>query len=63
MPESYELREPLRTKGLTNHKVVKPRRAAPSLRKTKRPLLGRMACPRDMQCHSNELVGVDLYRT
>jgi hypothetical protein len=22
MPKSYELREPLRTKGLTNHKVV-----------------------------------------
>jgi hypothetical protein len=23
MPKSYELREPLRTKGLTSHKVVK----------------------------------------
>ena len=31
--------------------------------KIKRPLIGRMAFPRDMQCHSNELARVDLYRT
>ena len=56
MPKSYELRERPEDRKLTNHKVAKTSKSSAKPAKIKRPRLGRTAFPRDMQCHSNELV-------
>jgi len=46
MPKSYELTEPLRTKGTDQPQGGKTSKSSAKPTKIKRPLLGRMAFPR-----------------